>query len=171
MNTRFLALVCIVLAAIAWWVFSADPQDEVRNAHSELAAFIDKTSEDGDTLSVLDIRALQSLFADACVVSGDADALAGTCAPEEIAALVMRARVAFATIDLSLGELQIGFPAEGEAVTEFTATLHAGSASEAPGEFIESRLVRSTMHDIDGAWRFVSLHFARLDSARLESSR
>lgn len=164
MNRRYLIPILILIAGATWWVLRPDDEARVRQAHAELGQLLNKVESDTSTASILDFRALQNLFADICEVTGDADALAGTHSPEEMASTIVRVRELFTTIDLTFGELRLAFPVEGEAVAEFTAVLVAKSDFDEIGEVAETRNVTSRLRNVDGSWLFTGFHLVAAGS-------
>ena len=158
MSLRSLALIAVVVLAAAWWYLSDDPETRVRNAHLELVGVFNKADGDTGTLSLLQIQAIRALFADTCVVSGDAGAQGGRFSPEEMARSIVSLRQAFRSIELTSTEPTIAFPADDEAVSEFSATLVAAGGNFDPGEIAYTRHVTSRMRNVDGEWLFAEIH-------------
>lgn len=153
MNYRFLALVLVPLILAGWWILRDDPEAEIRFAHEELIRLIGKAEQDPE-LSILEIRSLQNLFADSCVVAGDAETLQGTYSAEEMIRTILSVQTLFHSIELTFTELEIAFPNTDEAVIRFTAGLTGRSKIEGEEEVNETRDVVSRMRELDGDWRF-----------------
>ncbi|HMB73205.1 MAG TPA: hypothetical protein VKQ06_06510, partial [Gammaproteobacteria bacterium] len=152
MSLRSIAIALLVCIAIVWWVVRDDPETQVRDAHLALASALNKPDGDAGSLSILELRALQQLFADDCVISGDADTLARAYNREEIAGMIVRMRGLFRSIDLTISELTISFPSDDAAVTEFSAVLNASSDTVGGGAVAETRRVTTRMRNIHGVW-------------------
>ena len=160
MSIRSVAIVLVLFIAAAWWLLRADPEAEVRNAHRELAELLNKPEGDPDPLSILEIRALQHLFAETCVVTGAARGLLGQYSPEQMVGTIVRVHELFDSIDLRFSEPSISFPADDEAVAVFSAELSAASGRDAVEDVIEARAVTTRMHEIDGSWAFYEINLA-----------
>lgn len=142
----------LLIVAAAWWLLGNDSAAEVRAAHADLARVLSKSGEGDDGLSVLQLRSLESMFAEELVVAGDANGLSASYSPEEIVGLIVRVRSVFASVELELGELTVELPAPDRAVATFRAGL---SGRESDGELVrEARSVVSRMRHVDGDWRF-----------------
>lgn len=148
------------VAALTWWFLHDDPEERVRHAHEELVRLVSKSGEDANSTSILNARALQKLFADPSLVSGDAESLVGTYSPEEMVRTVISVQALFSSIDLTLGELTIGFPSPDEAVIRFQASLDGQSEIDGHRDVVETRDVTSRMREIDGNWLFTGFQFA-----------
>ena len=154
LSIRNLMVLVAVLAGAWWWLLRDDPEARVRNAHEELIRLVN-TAEEGMTL--LNVRALQALFAPTIVVFGDADTLADTYTPEQLVATILGVTGRFDSIDLTISRPAIeksSIAADDEAVSRFSAMLTASSAIEGLAEVAETRRVVSRMRKIDGDWRF-----------------
>ncbi|HUF72970.1 MAG TPA: hypothetical protein VMR74_08740 [Gammaproteobacteria bacterium] len=158
---RYPYLIGVLLITIigVWWLLGEDPEARVREAHADLVQFLSKSEGDSDgSLSVLQLRALEALFAGTCDVSGDAEGLAGSYSPQELVGLIIRVRSAMTSVELQLGEITIEFPQEDVAVARFSASL---DGLDSNGERrVQAREVESRMRDVDGAWQFVSFTLA-----------
>ena len=145
-----LVFVLIVVIAAFWWLLRDNSEAEVRAAHEELIRLIDKSENDDGGISVLEVRALQLLFADPSEISGDPEGLSGSYSPEELVRIVLAIRESFETIELTNSEPVISFPADDDGTAEFTATLLASGAEDVT----EQRVVTSRMRRVDGDWQF-----------------
>ena len=158
MSLRNLALIGTFILALAWWYLREDPQTRVRNAHVALASAMSKTDADSGELSLLQVQGLRRLFAEFCVVSGDAGAQVGRFSPEEMVRNVIRLREFFDAVELTYTEPEIRFPADDEALAEFTVTVDASARTRGGQDVLETLTVRSEMRNIDGDWVFSGFH-------------
>lgn len=151
----------VLLAAGVWWWLGDDPEDRVREAHATLERLLSQTEDDTESsIPVLQIRELQTLFAETCTLTGDAGTFAARYSPQELVGLIVRVRGAVRRVELGFGELAIDFPSDDVAVTSFSASL---DGVDLDGEaFRETREVESRMQEVDGAWQFVSFDFAEI---------
>ena len=154
-----LIVLLIVIGTGAWWLLGDDDEAQVRAAHAELVGLLDK-SADEEGISVRRIRALQTLFAANTTVSGAADGLAGSYAPDDIVRIVLAGHERYQRIDLSFTEPVVSFPSQDAATAGFTAVLTAYvNPSEAP-ELSETRAVTSRMQRVDDDWVFTGFVLA-----------
>lgn len=154
MRLHTLFLITLPVIIVAWWLLNEDPDQEVRDAHAELVRLVEKSAGDATGLSLLDARAFQSLFADSCEISGDANGFAGTYSPDELFGRVAAMQARFDSIELSFGELTIVFPTSDVAAVSFIVTLGAQSANQRADSVVETRNVVSQMRELDGEWLF-----------------
>ena len=162
MSYRKLMVILILLAAAAWWFLHEDPEAEVRNAHHELTRLLSKSVGEASSTMIINARVLQSMFADTCRVTGDAEMLAGSYTPEEMVSTIIRVQALFLKIDLTFHELAINFPAADDAVVNFTAVLVGQSKLEGEGEAAETREVVSRMRKVEGEWLFSEFRLAKV---------
>lgn len=148
-------LAVLVVAGLAiWWLLGDDPEARVREAHADLAELLSTPDEPVDGLPLARIRRLESLFAEQCLVTGDADLFAGSHRPQDLVQQVLAVHGALDRVDVSFGEIRILFPDEDTAIARFPAVL---TATEVGGETrTESREVESRMQRIDGDWLFAA---------------
>lgn len=90
MSYRNVIVILILLSAAAWWFLHEDPEAEVRNAHQELTRLLSKTEGEASSTMIFNARVLQSMFADTCEVTGDAEMLGGSYTPEEMVSTIIR---------------------------------------------------------------------------------
>jgi len=147
-------VILVLLSAAVWWLFHEDPEAEVRNAHQELARLLSKTEGEASSTMIFNARVLQSMFADTCEVTGDAEMFGGSYAPEEMVSTIIRVQGLFLSIDLTFHELVIEFPAADDAIVNFTAVLVGRSMMEGEEEAAETREVISRMRMVEGKWLF-----------------
>ena len=162
MNYKYVSVVLILVIAVAWWFLREDPEAEVRNAHQELARLLSKAEGEAGSSTIINARILQSMFADNCQVTGDAEMLAGSYTPEQMVSTIVRVQGAFLRIDLTFHELVIEFPAEDDAVANFTAVLVGQLQMEGEGEAGETRKVTSRMRKVEGKWLFAEFRLAKV---------
>jgi len=157
-------VIFVLLAAAAWWFLHEDPEAEVRDAHQELTRLLSKVEGDASSTMIINARLLQNLFADTCVVTGDAEMLAGSYTSEEMVSTIIRIQALFLSIDLTFHELVIEFPAADDAIANFTAVLVGQSVMEGEGEVeaAETREVISRMRKVEGKWRFAEFRLAKV---------
>ena len=160
MNYRNAIVVLILLAAVSWWFLREDPEAEVRAAHQELTRLLSKTEDQATASTILDARNLQSLFADNCVVTGDAEMFVGSYTSEEMVGTIIRVQGAFLKVDLTFHDLEIEFPAVDDAISSFTAVLVGKSMVDGEAEAAEAREVVSRMRKVEGKWRFAELNLS-----------
>ena len=162
MNVKQRIVGVILLALLvggAWWYFQEDPEAEVREAHQEFARLLSKPAGEASAIMLLNSQILKQMFADSCVITGEAERFGGSYTPEEITSLIMQIRQIFTGIDLSFQDLVIEFPTEDEATTSFTARMISQGHTE---EMIEMREVVSRMRKIDGDWLFSAFSLAKV---------
>lgn len=160
MNYRNAIVVLILLVAVAWWFLHEDPEAEVRAAHQELTRLLSKAEGEASTSTLLDARNLQSLFADNCVVTGDAEMFAGSYTSEEMVGTIIRVKGALLRVDLTFHDLEIEFPAADDAIGTFTAVLVGKSMIDGEAEAAEAREVVSRMRKVEGKWRFAEFNLS-----------
>lgn len=148
-----------LLAGGAWWFFDEDPEAEIREAHQEFARLLSKPEGEASAIMLLNSQILQRMFADSCVITGEAERFSGNYTPEEITGIIMQVRQIFTSVDLSFQDLVIEFPTEDEATTSFTARMISQGRTE---EMIEMREVVSRMRKIDGDWLFSAFNLAKV---------
>jgi hypothetical protein len=153
-DRRILILLLVLLAGAIWWLLGDNPEERVRAAHQELAERLSKSEDDGENPSIRDVLAYQSMFAERVTISGDADDLGGSYAPDDIAALIIRVRTLFDTIELMFSDPVIEFPTEETAVARFTATLTVSPTLPDVTDGTETRNVTSHLQLIEGDWLF-----------------
>lgn len=151
-------IIVLPLIVAGWWFLQADPEAEIVSAHQTLARLISKGEDDGGGPSILETRALQNLFGDTCVVTGDAVTLAGSYAPEEMVRTILGLRARLSSVTLTFNELTVEFPASNEAVATFVAMVEGRSLRESEEHIVERRDVVSRMRQVDGDWRFFEFH-------------
>ena len=154
MNYRNVIVIAILLSTAAWWFLPEDPEAEVRDAHQDLSRLLSKTEGDAGSAMIINARILQGMFADTCVVTGDAEMLAGSYTPEEMASTIIRVQGIFLSIDLTFHDLVIDFPATNDAIAHFIAVLVGQVQMEGEEEFGETREVISRMRKIQDKWLF-----------------
>ncbi len=164
MSYRNVIAVLILLSAAAWWFLHEDPEAEVHSAHQELTRLLSKTEGEASSSMIVNARVLQSIFADSCEVTGDAEMLAGRYTPEEMVSTIFQVQGMFLSIDLTFQELVIAFPAADDAITNFTAVLVGRSLMEGEGEVGvgETREVISRMRKVEGTWLFTEFNLAKV---------
>jgi hypothetical protein len=152
-------IVLVSLAGGVWWFFPEDPEAEVRDAHQEFARLLSKPQGEASAIMLLNSQILQKMFADNCVITGEAERFAGNYTPQEITGIIMQVRQIFSSVDLSFQDLVIEFPTDIEATASFTARMITQGRTE---EIIEMREVVSRMRKIDGDWRFSAFNLAKV---------
>ena len=164
MSYRNVIVVLILLSAAAWWFLHEDPEAEVHSAHQKLTRLLSKTEGEASSSMIVNARVLQSIFADSCEVTGDAEMLAGRYTPEEMVSTIFQVQGMFLSIDLTFQELVIAFPAADDAITNFTAALVGRSLMEGEGEVEagETREVISRMRKVEGTWLFTEFNLAKV---------
>ena len=164
MSYRNVIAVLILLSAAAWWFLYEDPEAEVHSAHQELMRLLSKTQGKASSSMIVTARVLQSIFADSCEVTGDAEMIAGRYTPEEMVGTIFQVQGMFLSIDLTFRELVTAFPAADDAFTNFTAVLVGRSLMEGEGEVEvgETRAVVSRMRKVEGAWLFTEFNLAKV---------
>ena len=162
MRYRNVIVILILLSAGAWWFLHEDPEAEVRNAHQELTRLLSKTEGEASSTMIFNARVLQSMFADTCEVTGDAEMLGGSYTPEEMVSTIIRVQGIFLSIDLTFHELEIEFPAADDAIVNFTAVLVGRSKMEGEEEAAETREVISRMRKVEGKWLFAEFRLANV---------
>ena len=162
MSYRNVIVILILLSAAAWWFLHEDPEAEVRNAHQELTRLLSKTDGEASSTMIFNARVLQSMFADFCEVTGDAEMLGGSYTPEEMVSTIIRVQGIFLSIDLTFHELEIEFPAADDAIVNFTAVLVGRSKMEGEEEAAETREVISRMRKVEGKWLFAEFRLANV---------
>jgi len=155
-------VILILLSAAAWWFLHEDPEAEVRNAHQKLTRLLSKTDGEASSTMIFNARVLQSMFADTCEVTGDAEMLGGSYTPEEMVSTIIRVQGIFLSIDLTFHELEIEFPAADDAIVNFTAVLVGRSKMEGEEEAAETREVISRMRKVEGKWLFAEFRLANV---------
>ena len=155
-------IVSVILAASvaggAWWFFHEYPEAEVRDAHREFARLLSKPEGEPSGALLFNARVLQTMFAETCEVSGEAERFGGSYTPEELAGLIMQVRGMFRSVDLTFHDLVIEFPAADEATGSFSARMIVRGRTEETAEAFDTRDVVSRMRKLDGDWRFVSFN-------------
>ena len=144
----------IAVIGVAWWLFIDNDEDKIRAAHETLIELLQKTGDEGDAPTLLDALALQGLFAETCVVSGDADAVVGSYTGQQLASTVLQVKALFERVEITTTEFIIEMIGEGAAEIEFSATLDGTSVIEGEEHVLEARTVFSRMDKIDGEWLF-----------------
>ncbi len=162
MSYRNVIVILILLSAAAWWFLHEDPEAEVRNAHQELTRLLSKTEGEASSTMIFNARVLQSMFADSCEVTGDAEMLGGSYTPEEMVSTIIRVQGIFLSIDLTFHELEIEFPVADDAIVNFTAVLVGRSKMEGEEEAAETREVISRMRKVEGKWLFAEFRLANV---------
>lgn len=162
MSYRNVIVILILLSAAAWWFLHEDPEAEVRNAHQELTRLLSKTDGEASSTMIFNARVLQSMFADTCEITGDAEMLGGSYTPEEMVSTIIRVQAIFLSIDLTFHELEIEFPAADDAIVNFTAVLVGRSKMEGEEEAAETREVISRMRKVEGKWLFAEFRLANV---------
>ena len=164
MSNRNVIVIVILFAAAVWWFVHEDPEAEVRDAHQELTRLLSKTEGEASSSMILNARVLQSMFADTCEVTGDAEMLVGRYTSEEMASTIFQVQAMFHSIDLTFHELEIEFPAADDAIVNFTAVLIGKSLMEGEGlvEAGETRAVISRMRKVEGKWLFAGFKLAKI---------
>ncbi len=162
MSYRNVIVILILLSAAAWWFLHEDPEAEVRNAHQELTRLLSKTEGEASSTMIFNARVLQSMFADTCEVTGDAEMLGGSYTPEEMVSTIIRVQGIFLSIDLTFHELEIEFPVADDAIVNFTAVLVGRSKMEGEEEAAETREVISRMRKVEGKWFFAEFRLANV---------
>ena len=162
MSYKNVLVILILLSAAAWWFFHEDPEAEVRDAHQELTRLLSKTEGEASSTMIFNARALQSMFADTCEVTGDAEMLAGSYTPEEMVSTIIRVQGMFLSIDLTFHELVIEFPAADDAIVNFAAVLVGQSLMEGEEKAGETRHVISRMRKVEGKWLFAEFRLAKV---------
>ena len=164
MSYRNVIVILILLVAAAWWFLHEDPEAEVRDAHQELARLLSKAEGADTTTMIFNARVLQGMFADNCVVAGDAEMLAGSYTSEEMVSTIVRVQGVFLSVDLTFHELVIEFPTADEAIVNFTAVLVGQGRLEVEGgvEAAETRTVVSRMRNVEDKWLFAEFRLAKL---------
>ena len=162
MSYRNVIVILILLSAAAWWFLHEDPEAEVRNAHQELTRLLSKTEGEASSTMIFNARVLQSMFADTCEVTGDAEMLGGSYTPEEMVSTIIRVQGIFLSIDLTFHEFEIEFPAADDAIVNFTAVLVGRSKMEGEEEAAEAREVISRMRKVEGKWLFAEFRLANV---------
>ena len=160
MNYKIWLVILVLLSAVGWWFFHESPEAEIRDAHQELTRLLSKTEGDASRTTILNAALLKSMFADNCEVTGDAEMLAGSYSPEEMVSTIIRVQGIFLSIDLTFHDLMIGFPAEDDAITKFTAVLVGQSQIEGEEKAAETREVISRMRKVEGKWLFAKFSLA-----------
>lgn len=163
MSYRNAIVIFVLLAAAAWWFFHDDPDAEVRHAHQELARLLSKTEGESGSSVIINARVLQSMFADTCEVTGDAEMFAGSYTREEMVSTIVRVQALFLSIDLTFHDPVTDFPAADDAITNFTAVLVGRSTMEGEEEAAETRLVSSRMREVEGKWLFTEFRLAKIN--------
>jgi len=161
-SKRNVIVILVLVAAAAWWFLHEDAEAEVRDAHQELTRLLSKPEGEAGTTTILNARVLQSMFAESCEVTGDADAFAGSYTPEEMVSTIVRVQGLFVKVDLTFHDLVIEFPAADDAIGNFTAVLVGQSQIDGEGEAAEARDVISRMRKVDGDWVFAEFKLARV---------
>ena len=166
MSKRNVIVISVLLAAAAWWFLHEDPEAEVRDAHQKLTRLLSKTEGEATSALILNARVLQTMFADSCEVTGNAEMLAGSYTPEEMVSTIIRVQGVFLRVDLTFHDLVIEFPAADDAIVNFTAVLVGKSRLEGEGEveveLAETREVVSRMRNVEGKWLFAEFRLAKV---------
>jgi hypothetical protein len=160
MTPRYLVLVFALAAGLGWWLLGESPEEQVLAAHEELRQLLRKSEDDDATPSIRDALAYQALFADPMEISGSTGGLNGSYSPEETAALILRVRAIFRTVELTFSKPQIEFLSPDSAVGHFAAELRASPGYDELADGVETREVTSRLQQIDGDWVFAAFEFA-----------
>jgi len=160
MRPSHILLLLAMVAAIAFWLLRDDSEARVRRAHADLAEFLVTSDDDSAAaLSVLDLRRLQSLFAENVSVTGEPDGTATTYTPSQIVGLIVDLRASFIRSELRLQDLRVEFPEPGLAVSRFSATMDA--VFRDGDDLFEEMGVESRMRNVDGRWQFWSFDISQ----------
>ncbi len=162
MSYKNVLVIFILLSVAAWWFLHEDPEAEVRDAHQELTRLLSKTEGEASSTTIFNARVLQSMFADTCEVTGDAEILGGSYTPEEMVSTIIRVQGMFLSIDLTFHELVIEFPAADDAIVNFTAVLVGRTKMEGEEEAAETREIISRMRKVEGKWLFAEFRLANV---------
>lgn len=154
MNIRNAVLTLLLVAGAAWWFLQEDPEAQVLRAHEDLVRLVSKAEGDPDAPSILDVQALRGLFAETCRVSGDADMLVGSYSSDMLIGRILQVQALFYSLDLTIYDLVIEFPAADDALATFSALLEGRSMIDGEEEVTESRTVTSRLRRGDGDWLF-----------------
>jgi hypothetical protein len=152
-------LIVVPVTILAWWLFNEDPEQEVRGAHAALVRLVGKSADDANSRAILNARAFQSLFVDACEISGEAGRFVDTYSPAELFRTVAAMQSRFDSVQLTFGELAIEFPTSDEAAVSFVATVEGQAVDLEAGSVVETRNVVSRMANVDGDWLFTGFQF------------
>lgn len=152
-----------VIAAASWWLLRDDDERLILAAHEDLIRLLRK-SEDDEAISLLDVRALQALFASRCEVSGDDEGFSGNYSAEDMVRMILGVKAQFRSIDLSISEPVIMFSGDDEATAEFSAVLNGSQAYQGSENVIETRDIRSRLRYEDGNWRFAGFILRRTNN-------
>lgn len=160
MRLPHILLLLALVAALAFWLLRDDSEAQVRQAHADLAEFFFTADEDSTTnLSVLDLRRLQSLFAEDVSVIGEPDDFTASYTRSEIVGLIVDLRGSFVRSELRLQDLGVEFPEPDLAVVRFAATMEA--VFRDGDRLLEAMEVESRMRDVDGRWQFFSFEISQ----------
>ncbi len=165
MNPNKTIVMVVLLAALAggaWWYFHEDPEAEVRDAHQEFARLLSKPEAEASSAMLFNARVLQTMFADTCDVTGEAEGFGGSYTREGLAGTIMQVRGMFRSVDLTFHDLVIEFPAADETTVNFTARMILRGRTQEAVEAIEMRNVVSRMRKLDGNWRFVAFRLLKV---------
>ena len=163
MNIRNAILVLLVASGAGWWFLHEDAEAQVRNAHEELVRLVSKAEGDSDAPSIFDIQALRGLFSESCEVSGDADVFVGNYSSETMVGRILQVQALFQSIDLSIQDLEVEFPAADAAIGTFSAVLVGRSMIDGEEDVAETRAVTSRMQRVEGDWRFSEFRLVEIN--------
>lgn len=162
MNKTYGIAFSALLLVAAWWFFHENPEAEVQEAHDELSRLLSKTEGETATSMLVHARLIQGLFAENCDVTGDAEMLVGSYTREDMVSTIIQLQAMFTSIDLTFHELTIEFPAEDDALVNFTAVLIGRSTMTEGEEAAETRGVVSRMRKVEGKWLFSEFKLVKL---------
>ena len=95
-------------------------------------------------------------------MTGDADMLVGSYTREEMVSTIIQVQAMFTSVDLTFHELVIEFPAEDDALVNFTAVLVGRSTRTEGEEAAETRGVVSRMRKIEGKLFFSEFQLVKM---------
>ncbi len=145
------AAALLAVAAGRWWILRApSPEARIEAQLRTLCELVGRKADEKATQTALKSLSLSSLFANPVEIRGDSGPVARSHAPRELAALILRYRVASGTVDLSYADLSVEVLSPEEASIRFTARLRGGS--DGPGDTY--REVTARLRLVEGEWVF-----------------
>ena len=141
----------LVVAAGLWWLRRApSPEARIEAQLRTLCERVGRKADEKAAQTALKSLSLSSLFANPVEIRGEAGPVAGRHAPRDLAALILRYRVASGTVDLSYTDLSVEVQSPEEASARFTARLRGGS--DGPGDTY--REVTARLRRVEDEWVF-----------------
>jgi len=158
----WLVLLLAAAGAVIFWLLRDNDKAAVVKVMRNICGMTDKQRGESGTLGLIKIGSADKWFADRCEIDVNYGSLDGTMSPQEITALLARARGAFEEMRGTMSDLEITLHDDRQQSTAYFSGEFYGLPKGGGAPVREVRDLECRLQKIDGKWKVIAVRVRRV---------